>query len=300
MNSRKFIISILIFTFFLFGFINCYRLKKQIHKDKFFREEIHRLHLFSNNHVFSKNACYIYGISLITGIGMILTIPSIANSVDLVPEITSKVNLDFSIARGKPQKVVVGLFGNEAPTSSRFFLNICKGDNSNGLTYDGSQVSTLIKDKKIEINKFSLGSNLKQETYKNEVGTVRIRSIDLASSAIYNDENNLSHDEAGLVSMKRGGGSFGLTINTKPNPDLDDDYIVIGKVLSGLETLDEINNIPVSKEDALGTKNGFSNLAKNGGDSRGKIASVNRPLKKIIINQCTISESASLASFMKF
>jgi hypothetical protein len=38
MNSRKFLISISVLSFFYFGFNNCYRLKKQFHKDKFYKD----------------------------------------------------------------------------------------------------------------------------------------------------------------------------------------------------------------------------------------------------------------------
>jgi len=222
------------------------------------------------------------------------------NSMVDSPVITSKVSLDVSIARSKPEKVTIGLFGNDSPASTKFFLSICKGDSVNGLSYDGSQVSTIVKDEKIEINKFALGANLKQETYKNEVGIVRIRSIDLAESAVYDDINDLNHDSPGIVSMKRGGGNFGFTIAPKSNPELDKENIIIGKVTNGLDVINQINDIPVSKEDSLGSKAGFANLAKSGGDGRGKIASLNRPLKKVKINQCVVEDSASLASFMKF
>lgn len=216
------------------------------------------------------------------------------------PSITSKVSLDISIARAKPERVQIGLFGNEAPASSKFFLSICKGDGISGLSYDGSQVSSIIKNKKIEINKFALGANLKQETYMNGAGVVRIRSVDLAQSAVFDDTNELTHDSPGVISMKKGGGNFGFTIAPAANSELNDENIIIGKILSGMEVITKINDIPVSKEDSLGSKSGFSTLAKNGGDGRGKIASLNRPLKKVVINQCVVDESASFASFMKF
>lgn len=46
---------------------------------------------------------------------------------------------------------------------------------------------------------------------------------------------SLSHDAAGLVSVKRGGGSFDFGITTAPDAAADADSIVIGKVVEGRE-----------------------------------------------------------------
>ena len=131
------------------------------------------------------------------------------------------------------------------------------------------------------------------------VGKVRIRSVDLADSFSNSDTNFLTHDEEGLVSVQRGGGKFDFTIAPKPNKDLDESTIIIGKVVSGMETVNKINNVPVSKEDILGTKGSFSNVGK-GFDPRAKMASVNRPLQKIKIVLCTVDNQASMSSLMKF
>jgi len=44
------------------------------------------------------------------------------------------------------------------------------------------------------------------------------------------DSNGVRHDAAGLLSVRRGGGSFAFTLTPRPNPDLDRDGIVIGQV----------------------------------------------------------------------
>ena len=231
------------------------------------------------------------------------------------------------------QTIKIGLFGDDAPAASKYFLKICEGTSGvSGLSYDGAQVSSIVKDKKIEVNKFQGGANLKSETYRTASGATRIRSVDLAAGTFIDDTNKLSHDASGIVSMKRGGGNFGFTvclfqftiqlistyivftmklflivisyprcqIAPSPNKDLDEENIVIGKVISGLEIIDRINSVPTSREDVLGTKGGFKALASAGGDGRGKIASVNRPLQKVRINSCRVDEKASLTNLMKF
>jgi cyclophilin family peptidyl-prolyl cis-trans isomerase len=81
---------------------------------------------------------------------------------------------------------------------------------------------------------------------------------------------------------------------------LDEDNLVIGKVLSGMEVVGRINDIPVSREDSLGSKAAFSNAGK-GFDPRAKLASVDRPLKQIKVMQCQVDEKANnVASFLKF
>lgn len=59
------------------------------------------------------------------------------------------------------------------------------------------------------------------------------------------DANEVRHDAAGLISVRRGGGSFAFTLTPRPNPDLDRDYIVIGQVISaqGMKLLERLNGL---------------------------------------------------------
>ena len=43
------------------------------------------------------------------------------------------------------------------------------------------------------------------------------------------DSNSVSHSAAGLISARRGGGSFEFILNPRPNAELDRDFIVIGQ-----------------------------------------------------------------------
>lgn len=60
------------------------------------------------------------------------------------------------------------------------------------------------------------------------------------------DANTLLHTK-GSLSVKRGGGEFDFTLAPGPNPALDKDNIVIGRVLEGFEVLDVLNQSPVSQ-----------------------------------------------------
>jgi cyclophilin family peptidyl-prolyl cis-trans isomerase len=214
-------------------------------------------------------------------------------------DVTAKVSLDFSVARQRQESVILGIYGNEAPTASKIFLSLCRGDYGDGISYDGSQVSRVQRNKRIDVGRLSKGGGQKQETWTDFSGKVRIRSVDLARSVVHSDSNTLSHDSAGIVSVPRGGGSFLFTIAPKANADLDEENVVIGKVLSGMSTIEKINAVPVSQEDALGTKGTFSSLGKNF-DGRAKLATIEKPLQKIVLQQCVVDESGSVASFLKF
>jgi cyclophilin family peptidyl-prolyl cis-trans isomerase len=154
-------------------------------------------------------------------------------------------------------------------------------------------------DRRIDVGKLAKGGNKKQETWMDNMGKVRIRSVSLASKATHNDQNQLLHDAPGVLSVKRGGGTFDFTIAPQLNPALDGENVVIGKVLHGMDVVDKINKIPTSKEDLIGSKGGFSALGK-GFDGRAKLAAVERPLQRISILQCQVEEKASISSFLKF
>lgn len=61
------------------------------------------------------------------------------------------------------------------------------------------------------------------------------------------DSNPLRHDAAGIVSVKKGGGEFEFTIAPAPNPELDEENVVIGRVLQGIEVVEALNRAPVSQ-----------------------------------------------------
>ena len=76
--------------------------------------------------------------------------------------------------------------------------------------------------------------------------------VDRASAYTNDDANTLSHDRAGLLSMRRGGGSFEFGLTPAPNPALDATRLVIGEVSEdegegegGLRLVAALNAVPV-------------------------------------------------------
>jgi hypothetical protein len=56
-----------------------------------------------------------------------------------------------------------------------------------------------------------------------------------------------------------------------------------------MEVIAQLNSIPTTKDDVLGTKQGLSSTGKSF-DLRAKIAYLNRPLKRIAIQRASIAE----------
>jgi cyclophilin family peptidyl-prolyl cis-trans isomerase len=218
----------------------------------------------------------------------------------VAPRITSTVNLNVKIApSSSPRQITIGVFGNEAPLSSKVFLSLCGGENTWDVSLDGSQVSRIISNERIDVGKFSKGGSQKLESWMDSVGKVRLRNVNVAENTVNSDQNSLRHTSGGEVSMRKGGGSFDFTIAPGPNPKLDDSQVIIGKVIDGIEVISDINSVPTSREDVLGSKTAFSSAGKNF-DGRAKLATLGKPLRKVTITTCAIDDKASLASFMKF
>lgn len=80
-------------------------------------------------------------------------------------KITSQVYLDVSIARQKPERVTLGIYGNDAPAASKFFISLCDGSYNGDVSYGGSQVSKIQKNRLIDVGKFAKGGSKKQELH---------------------------------------------------------------------------------------------------------------------------------------
>lgn len=69
--------------------------------------------------------------------------------------------------------------------------------------------------------------------------------------AVYGSSpNGLKHDRAGLVSVRKGSNSgFGFTVypggSSGNTEDLDNNHIIVGQVLEGLDIIEQMNALPV-------------------------------------------------------
>jgi len=196
--------------------------------------------------------------------------PAIAASIpELAATVTDKI---FVEVKGLPtadgaapttQRIVIGLFGKDAPKSvdklkllmgpglpavckpkeervlqreqleANKVYNSCIEGESNGVNYDYAQIWRIIKDERIDFGSVA-GRFIAREYPSWE-----------ESSA-----SGLKHDRAGLVSVRKGTNSgFGFTVypggSAGSTEDLDSNHIIVGQVLEGMDIIEQMNNLAV-------------------------------------------------------
>eukprot|EP01038_Epipyxis_sp_PR26KG_P008017 gene8017-10865_t len=170
---------------------------------------------------------------------------------DYSPMITEKVFLDIKIAnyteesKGKNRaaqgsgKIVIGLYGKDAPQSVAIFLETIRSNGTSLPTYYNSQFSRLSEEGIMEVEKVR-GIN--------SITIAGVEKYEYAGNVLdYKpilEPNRISHNRRGLLTRKQltAGPEFGITL--KENKELDAFHIAFGEVLDGFEVLDAIANIP--------------------------------------------------------
>ena len=231
--------------------------------------------------------------------------PSLADDAAVLPPpaITSKARLAITIGSGEPRFMTIGLYGKAAPQSVALFRILCSGIPSGGsytnqpdtLSYRGSSCTRIQPNKAIVLGHLPAGTGQTIERSIDSTGYVRSELVNLADNYKNDDVNGLSHDRAGLISMKLGGGEFEFVLTPAANPSLDASRIVVGEVLDGMDVVSELNAVPSRKPSnenevggliyALGAydETKYLGVAKAGGDPRARIEQVYRPLLKVKI-----------------
>jgi len=228
--------------------------------------------------------------------------PRITSTAELRLVIQSTAGESDAFSDEALPPLVIGLYGDEAPASVAFFQNMCGGTVPNlpKLTYKGSTVTRIEKDKLIVLGKLTSGAGQEMERKIDSTGYVRTTVINLAERFTNDDRNALSHDRAGLVSAPRGGGAFEFGLTPAANAELDADRIVIGEVVEGMDALSRLNGMPArqpAKNNEVGgvvwalggyDESRYAAVAKAGGDPRAKVDQAYRPLQKIRIAACEL------------
>ncbi|KAG7367262.1 cyclophilin type peptidyl-prolyl cis-trans isomerase [Nitzschia inconspicua] len=187
-------------------------------------------------------------------------------------EVTSKVYVDIKglpTTEGTPstgtQRIVIGLFGKDAPNSVEKLVklmspqglpalckprgekllqreqleankvyNSCIEGQDKGVNYDYAQIWRIVKGERIDF------------------GSVAGRFVARENPTWGEDKpNGLRNDRPGMVSVRKGADSgFSFTIypgGSSNTIDLDQNQIVVGQVLEGLDVVEALNNVPVVK-----------------------------------------------------
>ena len=188
---------------------------------------------------------------------------------ELAGEVTDKIFIDIKglpAAEGEmatTKRIVIGLFGKEAPQSTdklkklvsdaglpadckpkeeralqreqleaNKVYNSCIEGQDKGVNYDYAQIWRVIKGERIDLG--SVAGRFVARQFPSWTETTA---------------PSLKHDRPGLVSVRRGSDSgFGFTIYPGGNGDIEDlneNHIVVGQVIEGMDVIESLNNIPV-------------------------------------------------------
>jgi len=218
------------------------------------------------------------------------------------PKVTRKVQVDVAVQMSAEEtarrRLVLGLYGDEAPTATSAFSQLaagqleapCATDGSEGelfqrgaltkksvgraclaeeakpVSYSGSQVWRIVKGKRVDFGQV-------QGKFAQRVPPISPPS----------EARGLQHDASGLLSVPKSGGAFDFTVTLGPVPELDDTNKVIGRVLEGMDTLEFLADVPVVSFSGQGEGMATSRQKQCFYGSSDTYCSQLKPIKKILI-----------------
>ncbi len=149
-----------------------------------------------------------------------------------------RVYFDITVDNQEPRRVEFELFAKNVPLTAENFRVLCTGEKSSKLHYKNSIFHRIIK-----------GFMMQGGDFENSNGT--------GGSSIYgnkfDDENFIfPHSEPGLLSMANSGPNTNgsqFFITFKETPWLDGKHVVFGRVIKGLEFVQEIENVETDGQD---------------------------------------------------
>lgn len=180
----------------------------------------------------------------------------------------------------EPKRIVIGLFGKSAPSSTEKIKKLVTDE---GLAIPcRPKAERALQKEQLEANKVynsciegqDQGVNLQYSSIWRVVKDERIDFGAVSGKFVareypdWQDVSSLRHDAPGVVSVRRGDeGGFGFIIYPGNGNDagyLDDEHVVVGRVLEGMDVVKELNDVPViasSKVNYMGLTGGTT--AKN-------------------------------------
>lgn len=205
--------------------------------------------------------------------------------------------------------VTIGLFGKDAPEAVKIFKQLCASELMAPCPSD-IDLSQELMERGKQSKKASLrgcqGSEALPVTYAySQVWSVQ-KGKRIGAGAVQGkfvmrvppttpltESAGFSHDAAGLLSVRRGGGTFDFGITSAATPEDDADFAVIGRVIEGMDSVAALDAVTIVKAaDAFNTD---GSLDPKG--SRGKVCEYanpqpfcaqGKPLRKITLLRATV------------
>lgn len=154
------------------------------------------------------------------------------------------VYLDVVIEQVGAGRIVIELFDKITPKTCENFRQLCTGEANNNsmerfqMSYRGTPFHRIIKGFMIQGGDITRGDGTGGHSIYGER---------------FSDENfALRHDRAGLLSMANAGPNTNgsqFFITTQPAPHLDGKHVVFGRVISGMEIVSMMENLPTDQND---------------------------------------------------
>mmetsp|Transcript_160263 Transcript_160263/g.282725 ORF Transcript_160263/g.282725 Transcript_160263/m.282725 type:complete len:330 (+) Transcript_160263:292-1281(+) len=244
--------------------------------------------------------------ALLAGVG--LALPA---RVEAAPRVTRQVQLSIQIGGPRIQagtriplparreEVTLGLYGDDSPSYVELFQQVCTGSvpREPELQLRGLPLSRVERGRVIE---FFKPEDKKDEDVSVD-GTGRVRRKIVKKEARFGNmaSNGLSHNRAGLISMRQDGLANDFLVTTGADPSLDAEYVVIGEVLSGMSFIEEMDQIPTFKREAVSTIGGAAALyGLRGGLGLGVGAFFTSRTGNLVIGGVLGAGTAALAGFV--
>lgn len=256
-----------------------------------------------------------FGLSgLAIAAGTAVTVAGFPNAVlaETLGDVTDRVYVDVSgltasasAELGKSQRIVLGLFGKDAPESTNklkllfgnqgldapckplkedFLIQreqleankvyrSCIEGQERGVTYDYAQIWRIVKDERIDFGSLSGKFNAREyPTWAEKTTTTTPSASDYLKGTAPSKY---------LVGVRKGSDSgFGYTLfpmaTAGSNKDFLENYLVVGTVLEGEDVVDQINEVSVV---ASAKSLNYMSIVGGGGGGGGKAGGNNAPKK---------------------
>lgn len=165
-------------------------------------------------------------------------------------KVTDRVRFDISLGRKNEGSLTLGLWREAAPDAVDAFVRLSKSaytsqQDDEPASYRDARVVKIKNDRIIQFGDLQeAGGQMRLVR-----GVSAPQLVPCAAPVTSDKPNGVSHDAAGYLSVRRGGGSFDFFLTTRSYPDLDRDNIVIGELVdeASMRLLERLNRLPVNR-----------------------------------------------------